>query len=143
MGGMRPIFEYDHIRGALFVRLDVSADYGKPRGTLFAVNGDPMESQRVAPGAEPPLYCAPIPDARLFGLVESSIAAEEAAAASLASATTVGFWRCWGTQEGTEHPPFQSPRGEPCGACGGAYENRPTAGLDATMEARARMDTLR
>ncbi len=66
---MRPVFDYDHVRGALLVRLDVSEDYGKPPGTLYAVRGDPSETVRVRPGTLPPVFCSDIPDGELLKLV--------------------------------------------------------------------------
>ena len=66
---MRPIFEYDHVRGALLVRLDVSDDYGRADRSLFAINGDPMDTVRVGDGDEPPLFVPPITDLGLLGMV--------------------------------------------------------------------------
>lgn len=72
---MRPIFEYDHARGALLVRME--ADTLSDGSRLFMVKStEPTvraDYVRVAVGAEPPLYVPPIRDARLFDMVCQTI----------------------------------------------------------------------
>jgi hypothetical protein len=64
---MRPIFEYDHVRGCLLVRVAIEPDDRDGADRWFATAAG--ESIRVASGADPPLYCEPIPDDRLFRLI--------------------------------------------------------------------------
>lgn len=71
---MRPTFEYDPVRGALLVRLEVGEAFG---ARLFAVRGAhcPSDYVRVAQGEEPPLYCPAIKDGELFAMISRSITA--------------------------------------------------------------------